>query len=82
MKRKRYYVGHLRDERRNEIFASATTPTAEDYPQYGFSTGPFRTKRGAVWASQFGAWYYTIAQAERSALAEAAKEAVRAILGG
>ena len=65
----RYYVGHIAGKLAGEVFRASETPTAESHPQYTRTTGPFITKRAAVWASQYGATFDSIAQAERLALA-------------
>lgn len=56
MKRKtQWYVGHTGFKL--VAFASATIPTLAEYGDrfgYGAVTGPFKTKRGAKWAEQYG----------------------------
>jgi hypothetical protein len=66
----RYYVGHKFGNQDREVFTSDHTPTKADKLPYSYVTGPFVTKRGAVWASQPGAWFATIAEAERHAKSE------------
>ena len=66
----KWYVGHLIAGIEREAFKADKEPTAEDYPQYGFCVGPFRTKRGAAWASQPGTWFYSISEAEHYAKKE------------
>lgn len=64
----RYYIGHKSGSK--TVFPSDTIPTAETHPQYNGVTGPFVTKRAALWGCQTGAHWDTIAQAERLALAD------------
>lgn len=70
--RARWYVGHVAGKLRGVAFKSKTEPTQETHGHiYGAVTGPFRTKRAAVWGCQYGAHWSTIAEAERSAKADA-----------
>lgn len=62
----KYYVGHKLGLNA-EVFR-ADNPTSESHPRYSYVTGPFRTKRGATWATQYGCYFYSIAEAERAAL--------------
>jgi hypothetical protein len=61
----RYYIGHKSGAK--VVFTSNTPPTATDFPEYNAVTGPFKTKRAALWGCQYGAHWDTIAQAEREA---------------
>ena len=51
--KKKWYVG--RKQSAAMVFASATTPTREEYGAiYHSVTGPFRTKRGAMFDAAVG----------------------------
>jgi hypothetical protein len=50
----RYYLGHKRVGR-NQLLLSHSTPTESMYgAEYFAFTGPFRTKRAALWALKYG----------------------------
>jgi len=67
---KRWYIGHRTGMR--ETFQAETMPTGESHGHlYGMVTGPFRTKRAAIWGCQYGAHWSTIAEAERAAKIDA-----------
>ena len=68
---KRWYIGHREGTR--TPFRAASTPTEVSHGHlYGYVTGPFRTKRAAVWGCQYGAHWSTISEAENAAKMEAA----------
>ncbi len=74
MPRKRWYSGHPRGRLDGEAFQSETVPTEASHGHlYAYVTGPFRTKRATVWASQYGAHFDSIAEAERMAKFSAGK---------
>ena len=50
----KWYVGHIRGTRHLEAFTSEKTPTPKDFPTYAAVVGPFKTRRGAVWAEKYG----------------------------
>lgn len=67
----RFYIGVKQDYSR-EVFKAPTTPTETTHGAlYLYAIGPFVTKRGALWGAQRGAYWYTIAQAEREAKKQA-----------
>jgi hypothetical protein len=51
--RKKWYVGHSKNAD-DKAFASSSDPTPESYPQFYAVTGPFKTKRAAIWAEKYG----------------------------
>lgn len=54
--KKRWWVGHIRGGIKMQAFRSATTPTEKSHgEQYFACTGPFRTKRGAMFMQDHGA---------------------------
>lgn len=48
----RWYVGHSRNQR--TVFPYNHIPTPTSHPQFTAVVGPFRTKRGCLWAAQQG----------------------------
>ena len=82
---KRYYVGHIAGKLTGEVFTATEKPTATTHPQYTRATGPFRTKRAAVFATRYLVTFSTIAECERMAKHEElrinAMAAVTSILG-
>ena len=73
--RKRWYIGHQRQTGTRVAFQAEVTPTAESHGHlYGWVTGPFRTKRAAIYGCQPGAYWATIAEAERAAKPDTRRE--------
>lgn len=73
MIRARWYIGCKYDFHTGEYafraFAATKTPENGDYP-YLYCVGPFRTKRGALWAENYGMrnpHFTSVAAAERLA---------------
>ena len=68
----RWYIGCVQDfclgTYHYEAFQHAGNPTPETTPRYTYVVGPFRTKRAAKWAEEFGArnpHFGSVADAER-----------------
>lgn len=67
---KKWYIGHQEGIR--TPFRASETPTKASHGHlYGYATGPFRTKRAAIWGCQYGAHWTTISEAEDAAKKEA-----------
>jgi len=79
-RRPRPFVGTKRDGTR-EVFKSATTPTEQSHGDtYIYTTGPFRTMRGARFMATYGEnnpHCRTVDEAERIAADEAERIAAR-----
>jgi len=70
--RTRYWIGHRRGQLAGEVFASKVRPTPDTHGHlYASVTGPFLTRRAAMWGSSYGAHWATIAEAERYAKQDA-----------
>lgn len=68
MTRQKWYVGHKFDYSM-QAFKSAAIPTRETHGHLYFATtGPFRTKRGALYMAKYAGWnnphLVTVADAE------------------
>jgi hypothetical protein len=68
-KKDKWYVGHNRGTL--EAFKASATPTTDSHGHlYAGVVGPFRTKRAALWAEQYGSMnphFQHVSDAERIA---------------
>jgi hypothetical protein len=67
MKRAKFHVGARNEDGKKEVFKSVETPTRMSHGHlYGYSIGPFKTKRGAEYMRD-NPMCQTVGDAERKA---------------
>lgn len=73
-RQKKWWVGKLIQTNRFQAFKAESTPIESSHGDlYSYCVGPFKTKRGAMWAEKYGnnnPHFVTVNDAERYAKME------------
>lgn len=63
----KWYVGVRHSDSSRQAFATTAEPTKEEFQQFGYVIGPFRTKQGATWAAKHRYGWADVDEAEEMA---------------